>query len=67
MTTLFLAGIAVIGAIAATVFIKALLQAEDGYEDETGFHQVAHSPVPSRTGNWTRLEAVLVSSPGEGI
>lgn len=67
MITFLLAGIAVIGAIAAAVFLKALLQAADGYEDETGFHQAAPSPVPGPTDTWIRLDAVPVSSPGEGI
>jgi hypothetical protein len=67
MNHFILAAITVIGVITAAVFITALLQAEDGYEDETGFHQVSPSPGHNRGGARTPFDSILISSPGEGI
>lgn len=60
MTPFFLAGIIVIGAITIAVFIKALLQAKDGYEDETGFHLVTPYPAPNRANRTERVEPAVV-------
>lgn len=65
ITTLILSGILLIAVAAVIALIFAIMHAEEGYEDDTGYHQKKPDPKPAEnisttavdTGNpWDQVE-----------
>lgn len=67
-------GILLLGAAALTVLSVSIWYAEEGCEDEMGFHSLARSPAtaPAATpalpaGPWHNYDTLLLGKSGEGI
>jgi hypothetical protein len=64
-------GTLLLGAAALTVLFVSLWYAEEGCEDESGFHPLARAhetaPVANLAGQWSDYDQLLLGKSGEGI